>query len=166
MWAKYFGEGTKTVGIDIDPRCLEYTYDHQSEIVIGNQGDPEFWNEFYKTHSTFDFVIDDGGHNMDQQTLTLERCWPYLNDGGVIMIEDTHTSYFNSHGAAGDNNFMKYVGSNLIHIPTHQFWVRSDVDDKLKDLFIDLHSVSVYNSIVVFEKRKHTNVECLSPTKR
>ena len=161
MWAKYFGEGTKVVGVDIDPKFLEHKYDYDVEIVIGDQGNPEFWNNFHTTHEGFDFILDDGGHTMDQQITTLEKCWPLLNEGGIIMIEDIHTSYHAHYGSEGPTNFVRYVGDNLIHMPMHQHWHRSQTDERICDIFRDLHSFTIYNGIVVFEKRKFVETFCL-----
>ena len=51
MWLKYFGPDTSVVAIDINEECLKYEYDGDVEIVMGDQSDPDFWNEFLKTQS-------------------------------------------------------------------------------------------------------------------
>ena len=43
-------------------------------------------------------MIDDGGHTMEQQIVSIETLFPLLADGGVYLVEDTHTSYWDSHG--------------------------------------------------------------------
>ena len=96
LWHKYFGEGTKVVAIDIDPKVKEYKYDYDVKIVLGDQADRNFWRKFFDEHGDFDIIIDDGGHTMPQQIVTLEECFHHLNDGGVLVVEDTHTSYWHN----------------------------------------------------------------------
>ena len=90
MWQKYFGADTAVIGVDVNPACLEYKYDGDVQIIMGNQGDENFWKQFAEENGKFDIIIDDGGHTMDQQITTLKCMFPYLNDGGVFAVEDTH----------------------------------------------------------------------------
>lgn len=55
-----------------------------------------------KVDGNFDIIIDDGGHRMDQQIISLETLFPYLKSGGTYIIEDLHTSYWKSYGGNGD----------------------------------------------------------------
>lgn len=42
----------------------------------------------------FDIIIDDGGHTMEQQLVTLGYMFKYLKPNGIFIVEDLHTSYF------------------------------------------------------------------------
>lgn len=156
MWLRYFGEGTKVVGIDVDPNCLMHEYPPgQAEIIIGDQSSVDFWKQFLQTHDDFDIIIDDGGHTMLQQIVTLEQMYPHLKEGGVFLVEDTHTSYLQAWGGQmnGKNTFLTYAKHltdylNLEHIPN------GFISKKTKELFTNtLNSVTFYNSVVVFEKQ-------------
>jgi 23S rRNA U2552 (ribose-2'-O)-methylase RlmE/FtsJ len=155
MWLKYFGEGTTVVGIDVNPKCLTLSYPNTVEIVLGDQGDENFWKEFLLTHTNFDIVIDDGGHTMRQQIVTLDCVFPHLNEGGVFICEDTHTSYFEDWGGQINKNstFLHYAKKltdylNKMHIPT------GFISKKTINTFGDsLNSMSFYNSAVVLEKQ-------------
>ena len=92
MWLKYFGEGTQVIGLDINKECLDYKYDGNVEIVMGDQSDPQFWDQYLADKKGFDIVIDDGSHVMTHQITTLNKVFPRLNVGGVYICEDTHTS--------------------------------------------------------------------------
>jgi len=50
----------------------------------------------------FDIIIDDGGHTMEQQINSFEVLFPYVKDGGVYVIEDLHTSYWEMYGGHGN----------------------------------------------------------------
>jgi len=40
----------------------------------------------------FDVILDDGGHAMDQQQISLGYLFPEVKPGGMYIIEDVHTS--------------------------------------------------------------------------
>jgi hypothetical protein len=41
----------------------------------------------------FDIIIDDGGHSMEQQQVSLGFLFKFLKPGGIFVIEDLETSY-------------------------------------------------------------------------
>ena len=55
--------------------------------------------------------IDDGGHTMGQQIATFEEMYPKVNENGVFLIEDLHTSYWQSYGGGyrKPGTFMEYA---------------------------------------------------------
>ena len=57
------------------------------------QGDQSLSSITDQVPSGFDIIIDDGGHTMEQQQVTLGYMFPFLKSGGIFVIEDLHTSY-------------------------------------------------------------------------
>ena len=55
-----------------------------------------------------DVVLDDGGHTYEQQIITTECLLSNMNDGGIILVEDTHTSYMEGFGPKS-KSFIKYT---------------------------------------------------------
>jgi hypothetical protein len=96
LWRSYFGEGAQITGVDIDPRCSRFAASG-IEIVIGDQADRGFWRSFVAVHPRIDVVIDDGGHQPEQQAATLESLLPYVQPGGVYICEDIHGAYHPFH---------------------------------------------------------------------
>jgi len=47
-----------------------------------------------KIGGDFDIIIDDGGHTMEQQLITLGFMFKHLKPSGIFVVEDLHTSYF------------------------------------------------------------------------
>ena len=89
MWRHYLGEGCRIYGIDIEPACK--CYDNEFvKIFVGDQADRVFWKKFRAEAPPLDVVIDDGGHAVEQQIVTLEETLPYLRPGGVYICEDVH----------------------------------------------------------------------------
>jgi len=111
MWREYFGPEARIIGIDINPEVKKWEKDG-FEIFIGNQSDKNFWKKFLKKIQNIDVVLDDGGHTYDQQIITVESLASSINDGGIIVIEDTHTSYKNNFGPR-KFSFIKYVNNRI-----------------------------------------------------
>jgi len=107
MWRDFFGHQARIIGIDLNPDASKWI-NHGFEIYIGDQSDPEFWKRVINEIGNFDVVLDDGGHTYLQQISTLENLAPAVNDGGLIVVEDTHTSYMHGFGSQ-KYSFMKFI---------------------------------------------------------
>lgn len=149
MWEHYLGPRAVLVGVDIDEAAIRMA-DPGRTIVLGDQADPEFLRSVVEQHGPFDIIIDDGGHTMEQQIVSIETLFPTLNDGGVFLAEDTHTSYWDSHGGGylRDGSFMEWTKARLddLHAyhrpdPVHPVWA-DHVD-----------GIHCYDSIVVLDKK-------------
>jgi len=77
---------------------------------IGDQADRRFWKRFKQEHPRIDVLIDDGGHEPEQQLVTLEEMLPHLRPGGVYICEDVHgeRNRFNAyvHGVARKPQYL------------------------------------------------------------
>lgn len=89
MWHDYLGPDAYVYGVDIDPSCKQFACEG-TEVLIGDQGDPAFWERFLASSPDVDVVIDDGGHDPRQQAVTLESLLPHMRPGGVYICEDVH----------------------------------------------------------------------------
>ena len=97
MWRKFLGKKAKIIGIELNPEAKKLEkYDFK--IFTGDQSDPQFWKKFYKKNGKIDILIDDGGHTNLQQVTSFMESINHINDNGVIIVEDTHTSYMNYKG--------------------------------------------------------------------
>ncbi len=155
MWAQFLHPDSKIIGIDVDPECanLEYKYPNV-KVLIGDQVDPAFWDEFLKDNSV-DVFIDDGGHTMVQQITTFEKVFPKLNMGGTFICEDTHTSYWPHCGGKlfSKDSFIEYSKRyvDILHFDWKQETV-ADLEIKNKIASNGLSGLFFYDSMVVFEK--------------
>jgi len=107
MWRKFLGPEARIIGIDRNPKALELRK-HGFEIFIGDQADPGFWSQVIPSLGEVDVVLDDGGHTYSQQVETLVAWLPSIKDGGLIVVEDTHTSYMQGFGPRR-HSFMKFA---------------------------------------------------------
>ncbi len=164
MWRKYFGDGTTIWGVDIEPRCVETDY---LEIVVGDQGDPEFWkSRFAMMQAGFDLIIDDGSHDNPHQITTLAMTYGLLKDGGVYWCEDVHTSYYHQvrvrdGGYRNPRSFVEHAKSiiDVINAPhTHEAIgvgvtpQGPHVPQDLVQRYDSAQGIHFYDSIVVIEK--------------
>lgn len=153
MWKKYFGEGCKIYGLDIDPMCKTLE-EPGIEIFIGSQTDRDFLRDVKNKIGQVDILIDDGGHTMEQQIITYEELFSLVNDNGVYLCEDLHTSYWPEYGGGLRRNesFIEYSKNFIDYINSHHWKESTDIDGKP---FADsVKSISYYDSVLVIEKRQ------------
>jgi hypothetical protein len=89
MWKDFFGPKARIYGVDIEPACRHYE-DDQTKIFIGDQADKEFWKDVLKQVPRLDVVVDDGGHEPEQQIPSIEALLPNMRPGGVYICEDLY----------------------------------------------------------------------------
>ena len=61
-------------------------------IFWGDQSVPEHLRAVAAASGPYDVVVDDGGHTMKQQLVTLATLLPLVNPGGLYIVEDLGTS--------------------------------------------------------------------------
>lgn len=153
MWRKYFGEGLRMHSVDINERCRAFEAETDA-MFIGSQEDPAFLRSLREALPTMDIVIDDGGHTMRQQIMTFEHLFPILREGGIYLVEDTHTSYWRSFGGGlgRRSSFIGYCKGLVDSLHSdHMIKGKGPVDDELTR---SIGSITFFDSIVVFEKRR------------
>ena len=160
MWREYFGPKARIIGIDLDPAAKELEK-HGFEIFIGSQSDKFFWENFYSKIGKIDILLDDGGHVNDQQIITLNEAINNTNDGGVIVVEDTHTSYLRSFGNPSKHSFINY-SKFLVDAVNSRF---TDTNIKMNNNFNKkIYSINFYESIVAMniDSKKCINASVLN----
>jgi len=146
MWREYFGKDARIIGIDLHPNAKELEK-HGFEIYIGSQSDKNFWRNFYSKVGKIDILLDDGGHVNDQQIITLSESINNVNDSGIIMTEDVHTSYFKKFGNPSKYSYINY-SKYLVDVVNSRF---PDTEIKKNNFRDKIYSISFYESIVVIK---------------
>lgn len=145
IWKNYFHKDSRIIGIDLNPECKKFEK-QGVEIFIGNQSSVAFWEDFYKKVGKIDILLDDGGHTNYQQIITLIKSIKNINDDGIIVTEDTHTSYMPKFGNPNRYSFINFA-KKLIDDVNFKF---PDLG-KFKNSFNDyIYSITFFESIVVF----------------
>ena len=87
MWQDYF-TNSRIVGVDIDlSRCeldvdarrCDATNPGELQMVLGD--------------TTFDYIVDDGSHRLEDQVATFRVLWSRVKPGGRFFIEDIQSDY-------------------------------------------------------------------------
>lgn len=95
-WKEYFYK-SEIIGIDINPECKKYEGDN-IKIEIGSQIDDNFLNKIVLNYGPFDMILDDGSHMNSHVIHSFQKLWKYVNPGGVYVVEDSITSYWEYYG--------------------------------------------------------------------
>ena len=141
MWRELFGPKARIIGIDLNPSAKKWE-DFGFEIFIGDQSSISFWDQFYSQVGQIDVLLDDGGHTYEQQIITVDQSISFFNDGGLIVIEDTHTSYLKNFGSRSQS-FIKYVFHRVDEIN-----LRFNAFNKYVN---DIYRISFFESFVIFK---------------
>jgi len=97
IWKKYFPEGSKIYGIDINPKCNELEFSENIFFHLGNASDRAFMEKTFG-NIEFDIILDDGSHICSDVIETFKIMFPRIKNGGLYIVEDLHTSYWKNYG--------------------------------------------------------------------
>jgi hypothetical protein len=141
MWRDFFGKSARIIGVDLNPEAIKWR-EHGFEIFIGDQSKSKFWIDFYGEVGDIDVILDDGGHRNDQQIITTMAALQHVRDGGLIIIEDTQTSFMKFE------SFRKYSFVSFLKSKIKSLFARSDELRLKKDMFSDsVHSIEFFTGI-------------------
>ena len=167
---RLFSRDAKIIGVDVDPTCLKLKAPNLAdEIIIGDQSSSKTLETIISaTNGAIDVIIDDGSHVQSHMIKSFITLFPYLKDGGVYVIEDTHTNYSpehqESHFGIGLYDYFRGIVERLnlpfldpasrqaFKIPRDK---RTDSKFGRGDLFLSqVYRVSFFNSVIAVEKRR------------
>jgi len=97
-WREYFVNSTTVVGMENFHRSikmetlLDTCRNHSVDVFAGDQSSREDLSKLVDKFGNFDIIVDDGGHRMSQQQISLGFLFEYLNPGGIFVVEDLTSS--------------------------------------------------------------------------
>lgn len=92
MWRDYFPAAI-VVGVDTDPNTLATVVgEDRIETHMADQANRAELSRAVGAEP-YDLIVDDGGHRMEQQQVSLGFLFQHVSPGGFYMIEDLHTSF-------------------------------------------------------------------------
>jgi len=151
MWKKYFPFG-KIYGIDIYDKSL--LQESRIKIYKGSQVDTAFLEKVTAEIGPLDIIIDDGSHINDHIIKTFEILFPKLKNGGIYVVEDIQTSYWENFGGDSKNlnnpktsmNFFKGLTDCLNH--------QEIIDQNYIETYYDKNIISMqfYHNMVFIYK--------------
>jgi len=98
-WHEYFKRNDRQIDfIEYDGKCIEnYLANHTIDfttVYVGSQSDRAFLQSVItKSGGMYDLIIDDGGHTMTQQRVSVEELLVAVRPGGFYVTEDLQTSH-------------------------------------------------------------------------
>jgi hypothetical protein len=101
LWSDYFS-AAKIHGVDIVDTSELNLLAERHRTYIGDQSSRDDLRAVVeKAGVKFDVIIDDGGHTMEQQQVSMGFLFPFVKEGGYYILEDVHTSLPASHEEYG-----------------------------------------------------------------
>jgi len=143
MWKELFGPNSRIIGIDLNPEANRWK-EHEFEIYIGDQANPDFWLETLEKIGLFDVMLDGGGHMYNQQIITAAHAFMNVKDQGIVIVEDTHTSYMGGFGSK-KNSFLEY-SFEIVNRINNRSGAIKNARGREKNVF----SIQFFESIVAF----------------
>ena len=154
MWREFFGKDARIIGIDLNPKAKQFEK-YGFEIFIGDQSSKKFWSNFYNEVGNIDILLDDGGHTYEQQIVSVVSSIDFINNNGMIVVEDTHTSYFKKFGYPSRHTFINWAKKLIDNINS-----RSEDVTVQNPIFKNIiHSIEFFESIVVFKVNKEKSLD-------
>lgn len=150
----------KIYGMDIENKTIYDT--DKIKTYICDQENRTHLNVFLnKTNVDFDIIIDDGGHTMKQQQVSLGVLFNKVRSGGLYILEDLHTSRFDNFGTIYHTDLitsldmlynMKYTGNMISnHMTTEE---KKYLEDNIESIYIWSASAENNQSVTSIIKKK------------
>jgi hypothetical protein len=166
-WKEYFYR-SNILGIDINPDCKKYE-ESRISIEIGSQADKNFLFLTANQYGPFDMILDDGSHMNEHVIYSFQHLWGSVKSGGVYIIEDIGTSYWDDWGGGylRDNTSMEYFkklsddinfrGLQNFNTPNvharREDWLTDLSQETQPDCVTDIESINFLNGIIIITKR-------------
>lgn len=153
IWRKYLGEKARIAGIDIDPKCADLG-DAPNRVFIGSQADPAFLKDVVQQIGGIDIVLDDGSHIAEHQEVSFRTLFPLLNEGGLYIIEDAHTAYWEHVFHGGYRRQGSAIEMAKAMVDDMHGWYHG-YDNQYLDKS-QVFGIHFYDSMIFIEKRTKT----------
>ena len=152
MWKRYLGPHAQIVSLDINPECRDFEED-QIAMRIGSQSDLTFLDTVLAEFGTPDVVLDDGSHRMSDVVATFQHLYPRTAPGGVYLVEDLHTAYWDEFGGGlrREGTFIE-LAKALIDELNADLSRGALAPTNFTRTTLSMH---FYDSLIVFERGRH-----------
>jgi hypothetical protein len=161
-WRAFFPRAV-TVGMDINDR-RSFSMGTRTRVYQGDQGSAADLSNICSAEGPFDIVIDDGSHLSRHQRFSFLQVFPHLKDGGLYVIEDVQTSFW--QGQVGQDD---WDGHNVTdpqfaqtcygwflalakYLNHAEFMTLEGVDGEMMKLGEQIRRIAFEHNIIVIEK--------------
>lgn len=111
MWKEYFSNANLFF-LEINQEYIDL-YGKDFKVFHVDQSNKKQLKVFARSvKNGFDIIIDDGSHIADHQIISFETLFPFLNKGGVYVIEDIHCTY-NRPFMSGKSKTIEFLKNRI-----------------------------------------------------
>lgn len=169
IWGKFFPNAERIIGCDIDEKCRDLIFeDNRIKVFIGDANSTDVRKAIIADTPAFDIIIDDGSHVVHDVIQSFANYFPYLKVGGIFVIEDLHTSYWDPFGGGSDMTLSSMGFFKLLaDVVNKEFWrderpgfnlLQNYVTKygiELNDLNLNIDEICFANSMCLIRKAAH-----------
>jgi len=145
-------------GIEIDESLPHSTV---GNIWVGSQTNTELLDAINEEEGPFDIVVDDASHMNEHQIITFKHLFPKLNPGGIYVVEDTSTSYWERFGGGYDSNSFINYSKQLIDMIHYVSWQKGFQSPRDYKRVVNEDDVAKYESYEI-DPIIYRNINCIS----
>ena len=165
-WKDYFYNSV-VHGIDINEQCKKYE-EHRIKIEIGSQDDENFLVNIKQKYGQFDMILDDGSHLNSHVIFSFEHLWDSVKSGGVYVVEDCATSYWEDYGGGfrKDTTSIEYFKKLCDDVNYHgilnwsksnvharrEDWCKESINNEKINCLTNIESINFLNGIIIITK--------------
>jgi len=153
MYNDYYQGRCQIYCVDIEDKGELFANMPNVHFYRLDQASRSDWDKFNRETEgvKFDIILDDGGHQFDQQIISLSKLHKRVSDNGIYIVEDLHTSLING---VSYNTLMllNYFGTKNPsingYLTDYEF---NELCDSIKDVFIS-NTKSIGNHSYFFNR--------------
>lgn len=152
MWKEYF---KKSIIYSIDIHDKSKLEENRIKIFKGSQNDSSFLRNIETQIGPIDIIIDDGSHISEHILTSFNTLFPLLKQGGLYIIEDTHTSYLPQFG--GEYKYLNNNRTSMGYFKDLTDGLNYEYIPKRTPSFFDqnITSISFYSKMIVIHRGKN-----------
>jgi hypothetical protein len=145
MWQEYFPKA-RIFAVDIANKS-QFDNDRVTTLVA-DQGNRDHLRKVVEAAGgDIDILLDDGGHSMEQQQVSLGYLFKFVRPGGYYVIEDVHTSLpllWKGYGVERDqSNTTLRMLEQFVRSATPSISSKYMLDEEMADLNAHIESVQI-----------------------
>ncbi len=154
-WKEYFGKA-RIFGIDLYEKTG--VAEDRIRVFQGSQIDETFLNSCIVEIGHPDLIIDDGSHINSHVIETFRILFPHLKAGGIYVIEDLQTSYWDEYGGDSYNLRMRSTSMNFLKGLTDGLNYEEFRNPAYEPSYFDKNivGISFFHNLVFIEKGNNT----------
>ncbi|HEY5821727.1 MAG TPA: hypothetical protein VIT20_07115 [Propionibacteriaceae bacterium] len=153
MWKAYFPKA-QLLGLDIEDKS--FVDEERIRSFQGSQVDATLLAEIVAGAENLQVIIDDGSHVSAHIVETFAILFPLLPEGGIYVIEDTQTSYWERYGGSTDLNDPR-TSMNMVKAMLDGLNYEEWTAPGYEPTYAQLHVVAVhaYHNLIFIEKGRN-----------